>query len=415
MSILCKEFLNNFKIVLLFVCFFVCSTDAMAHGERAQQAGLRMRTVQWFDTKIEPANVKINEEIRITGKFVPSKFWPEHMKSPADTAFLNVGVPGPTFIRVDSRVNGVPMIRSTSFELGKTYNYEMTLKARKAGRYHVHTVLSVEGTGPVIGPGAWVEVSGNEGDFENTAKTLTGDTINLETYGMSNIVLWSAIWFALGLAWFIYWLLKCPIIVPRFKMVAMLGDKADEMITTGDKKTAAAFLGVTLFLIGFGYFWAQEKYPITTPLQTGKVHVPHWHDPGEDKVDVEVVDARYRIPGRSFELTLRVKNKSDQKIQLGNFTIANVRFINSNVLKVKPVDSHDLVASEGLRVEGGAIDANETKEIKVFAEDALWETYRLTSLIYDPDSRFAGMLFFFGDKGDRFHTEIGGPMLPVFM
>jgi methane/ammonia monooxygenase subunit B len=85
------------------------------------------------------------------------------------------------------------------------------------------------------------------------------------------------------------------------------------------------------------------------------------------------------------------------------------------VLKVKPVDSHDLVASEGLRVEDGMIDANATKEIKVFAEDALWETYRLTSLIYDPDSRFAGMLFFFGDNGDRFHTEVGGPMLPVFM
>lgn len=403
------------KIALILMSFFVATTDAVAHGERAQQAGLRMRAVQWFDTKIEPLNVKINEEIRITGKFVPSKFWPEHMKSPADAAFLNVGVPGPTFIRIDSRVNGVPMIRSTSFELGKTYNYEMRLKARKAGRYHVHTVLSVEGTGPVIGPGAWVEVGGNEGDFENTIKTLTGDTIDLETYGMSNIVLWSAIWFGVGLAWFIYWLLKCPIIVPRFKMVARLGDKADEMITNADKKAAAVFLGLTLFLIGFGYFWAQEKYPITTPLQTGKVHVPHRYDPGEDGVDVEVVDARYRIPGRSFELTLRVKNKTDQKVQLGNFTIANVRFINPKVLKVKPVDSHDLVASAGLRVDDGLIDVNETKEIKVFAEDALWETYRLTSLIYDPDSRFAGMLFFFGDRGDRFHTEVGGPMLPVFM
>lgn len=408
-----RNFFSSVLAILMLV--FMVDENAMAHGERAQQAGLRMRAVQWFDTKIEPTSLNVNETIHITGKFVPSKFWPEHMKSPADMAFLNVGVPGPTFVRLDSSVNGVPMIRSTSFELGKTYSYEMTLKARKPGKYHIHPVLSVEGAGPVIGQGVWVEVGGNESDFKNQAETLTGEKIDLENYGMENIKIWSIVWFLLGLAWFIYWLAKCPIIVPRFKKVAELGDRADEMITGNDKKVAAALLLVTLSLIAFGYIWTQDRYPITTPLQTGKVHVPHWVDPGEGKMEVNVVDARYRIPGRSFELKLNVKNTTNQKVALGSLTIANVRFMNPKVQSVKAVDRNDLVAPEGLRVEGETIEPFGERDIKVYAEDALWETYRLTSLIYDPDSRFAGMLFFIGENGQRYHTEIGGAMIPVFM
>ncbi|MFP6682760.1 MAG: methane monooxygenase/ammonia monooxygenase subunit B, partial [Gammaproteobacteria bacterium] len=91
-----------------------------------------------------------------------------------------------------------------------------------------------------------------------------------------------------------------------------------------------------------------------------------------------------------------------------------LRFINPSVLTLKPRDSHDLVAPNGLRVEGGEIPAGETKTVNVFAEDALWETQRLTQMINDPDSIIAGLLFFHGDDGGREVVEIGGSMLPVF-
>ena len=403
------------RILAAWILLSLFSVDiAYAHGERAQQAGLRMRTVHWFDTQISTEKLDVNETVTITGTFVPSKYWPEHMAGPDGTAYLNVGIPGPVFVRVDSSVNGIPMIRSTQFHKGETYKYSMTLKARTPGRYHIHPVLSVKDTGPVIGPGFWVDVGGSQADFVNNVTTLTGETIDLETYGMSNILGWSGLWFAIGLVWFIYWLTKCPIIIPRYRKVAELGDSADEIITPTDKKVAAVTLAVTLSLIGGGYFWAQSEYPVTTPLQTGKVHVPPYDDSASRKVSVKVDNATYRIPGRSFELKLTVHNGSDRPVRVARFTTANIRFVNPDVLSEKAKDAQDLVAPDGLRSDVKEIQPGETRQITIHAEDALWETYRLTSLIYDPDSRFGGMLFFMDDQNKFYYSEIGGNMIPVF-
>lgn len=403
------------RILAAWILLSLFSVDiAYAHGERAQQAGLRMRTVHWFDTQISTEKLDVNETVTITGTFVPSKYWPEHMAGPDGTAYLNVGIPGPVFVRVDSSVNGIPMIRSTQFHQGETYKYSMTLKARTPGRYHIHPVLSVKDTGPVIGPGFWVDVGGSQADFVNNVTTLTGETIDLETYGMSNILGWSGLWFAIGLAWFIYWLTKCPIIIPRYRKVAELGDSADEIITPTDKKVAAVTLAVTFSLIGGGYFWAQSEYPVTTPLQTGKVHVPPYDDSASRKVSVTVDSATYRIPGRSFELKLTVHNGSDRPVRVARFTTANIRFVNPDVLSEKAKDAQDLVAPDGLRSDVKEIQPGETRQITIHAEDALWETYRLTSLIYDPDSRFGGMLFFMDDQNKFYYSEIGGNMIPVF-
>lgn len=408
------NFIAFLKRLVIASLLMTTAVEAYAHGERAQQAGLRMRTVHWFDTQISTAKLDVNGTLTLTGTFVPSKYWPEHMAGPDGTAFLNVGIPGPVFVRVDSSVNGVPMIRSTEFHPGETYKYSMTLKARTPGRYHIHPVLSVKDTGPVIGPGFWVDVGGNQDDFINNVTTLTGETINLETYGMDKIVAWSGIWFAIGLAWFIYWLTKCPIIVPRFRRVAELGEDADQIITSADKKFAAVTLALSLFLIGGGYFWAQGEYPVTTPLQTGKVHVPPYDDSASRMVKVSVESANYRIPGRSFELNLNVQNTSDRPVRVARFTTANIRFNNPDVLSEKPTDAQDLVSPDGLRVDVKEIKPGETRKITVHAEDALWETYRLTSLIYDPDSRFGGMLFFLDDQSRQYYAEVGGNMIPVF-
>lgn len=403
------------RILAAWILLSLFSVDiAYAHGERAQQAGLRMRTVHWFDTQISTEKLDVNGTVTITGTFVPSKYWPEHMAGPDGTAYLNVGIPGPVFVRVDSSVNGIPMIRSTQFHKGETYKYSMTLKARTPGRYHIHPVLSVKDTGPVIGPGFWVDVGGSQADFVNNVTTLTGETIDLETYGMSNILGWSGLWFAIGLVWFIYWLTKCPIIIPRYRKVAELGDSADEIITPTDKKVAAVTLAVTFSLIGGGYFWAQSEYPVTTPLQTGKVHVPPYDDSASRKVSVKVDNATYRIPGRSFELKLTVHNGSDRPVRVARFTTANIRFVNPDVLSEKAKDAQDLVAPDGLRSDVKEIQPGETRQITIHAEDALWETYRLTSLIYDPDSRFGGMLFFMDDQNKFYYSEIGGNMIPVF-
>ena len=131
----------------------IIATPAGAHGETAQMPQLRMSTVHWFDVEVSTSKLAVNDEITVQGRFMPSMYWPEHVESIEDTAFLNIGVPGPSFVRLDSRVNGVPMIRSTRFYKGETYDFMIRMKARKPGRYHVHPLINVKGTGPIIGPG----------------------------------------------------------------------------------------------------------------------------------------------------------------------------------------------------------------------------------------------------------------------
>ncbi len=113
-------------------------------------------------------------------------------------------------------------------------------------------------------------------------------------------------------------------------------------------------------------------------------------------------------------MSLTVQNNSKVALTVGEFSTANIRFINPSVQTLTAADDHDLVAPDGLRVEGGSVPAGETRTLKVFAEDALWETQRLTQMINDPDSIIAGLLFFHGTDGGREIVEIGGSMLPVF-
>ncbi len=386
---------------------------AYAHGERAQMASLRMRTVHWFDTEIYPREVKVNDIVTVKGRFSPSEWWPDNIASIEHSAFLNIGVPGPSFIRVSSEVNGVPMIRSTRFEFGKVYEYEIKLKARAPGKYHVHPVISVESAGPIIGPAFWVEVKGNQADFKNTVTTLTHQTLDLEHYGMSTIVWWNALWFVLGAIWIAWWFRKLPSIMPRFIKVQELGEDANKLITIPDMVFSFLMFGVVMVIIAAGFLWTQYKYPITTPLQTGKVDVAGLPLPPK-RVSVEVEDATYRIPGRSFQLHLAITNHTDKPVQVGEFNAANIRFINPKILNVKPNDKDDLVASQGLIVEDPPVQPGETRVVTIYADDALWETYRLTSLIYEPDSRFAGMLFLYDTDGRRYFQEIGGPMIPTF-
>ncbi|MBV1882820.1 MAG: methane monooxygenase/ammonia monooxygenase subunit B [Pseudomonadales bacterium] len=400
-------------VFLLLLTLFTVN-EVAAHGERAQQAGIRMRTIHFFDIEIYPRTLKVNEEMTVKGKFIPSENWPDHLASTEGTAFLNIGVPGPKFIRLSSSVNGQPMIRSTSFQEGELYEFEMTLKARNEGEYHVHPVISVQDAGPIIGPGYWVTVETGTAPFENHITTLFGEELDLETHGLSNTIFWSSLWFVIGFAWFGYWLFrsKLPIIMPRYKLIADAKD-ADDIITRQDQIAGGVCLALCLSIIGFGYLWAEDKYPVTTPLQTGKVKTPliEWD---KHAVAAELVKAEYRIPGRSFKVEVNVTNTLETPVRLAEFTAGGIRFGNPNVRELKPQDRHDLVAEAGLIVVNEQIEPGETKSVVFEANDALWEIQRLTSLIYDPDSRFGGMIQFEARNGQRYPVEIGGAMLPLF-
>lgn len=385
---------------------------ASAHGEKSQAAFMRMRTIHWYDLKWSKEVVKVNEQVEISGKFHVFEGWPETVDAP-ESAFLNIGIPGPVFIRKESYIGGQLVPRSVRLEIGKTYDFKVVLKARRPGDWHVHTMMNVQGGGPIIGPGKWITIEGSMADFKNPLTTLTGSTVDLETYNLENTYFWHAFWYAFGLAWMLYWIRR-PVFLPRFLMVN--AGRADELVSGTDRKVGMGFAAATVLIVIFAMSSANSKYPITIPLQAGTMRGIKPAADEKSAVTVKVEDATYRVPGRAMRMKLTISNHGNSPVRLGEFYTASVRFLDSEVFRDTTGYPEDLLAEDGLSVsDNSPIAPGETRTVEVQASDAAWEVYRLADIIYDPDSRFAGLLFFFDAAGNRSITQIDAPLIPSFM
>jgi methane/ammonia monooxygenase subunit B len=407
--------------VLVAVSFFAVAADgritpAGAHGERAQEPYLRTRTVQWFDVKWSADGVKVGEDFKITGRFRLMEDWPDAVDRP-DTVFLSVTSPGPALARVDSYINGVPSRQSArDLQLGRDYDFSIVMKGRVPGRHHIHPMISVHQAGPLVGPGKWIQVTGDLADFKYPLKTIDGREIeDLQTFGVANAVTWHAIWLGLAVVWLLWWLRR-PLLIPRW--IALQKGREDLLVTKGDMVFGIALGVVVIGTAAFGYLKALSDYPYTVPLQSGRVAVEPL--PKESPaVEIKFGNATYDVPGRSMKVAFKVTNVSTKPITLGEFTTANLRFIDKSVPQamahLDPGFPKDLVAAAGLKTEGGkTLAPGETKDIHIEATDAAWELERLTSFLTDVDSQMGGMLVFYDDQGVRHLGEIGGPILPIF-
>jgi len=404
---------------LSFVALLITVTAAMfytptasAHGEKSQAAFMRMRTIHWFDLNWSKEEVPVNDTMTISGKFYVFAGWPETVDKP-EVSFLNIGTPGAVFIRQGSWIGGQLVPRSVSLELGETYEFKVLLKARRPGDWHVHAMMNVQGGGPIIGPGKWTTITGSMKDFVNPVTTLTGETINLETYNLSNTYFWHAVWYSLGLAWLAYWVRK-PMFIPR--SIAVESGKGNTLITPTDKKVGMAFTAGTIAIVAMTMASTNEQYPVTTPLQAGLLRGMKTYEMPARTVSVKVEDATYRVPGRAMQMTLTITNNGDSAVRLGEFNTAGVRFLEPGVYEDQSNYPDDLLAEEGLTVsDNSPLAPGQTRTVQVTASDAAWEVYRLADLIYDPDSRFAGLLFFYDEAGNRQMVTIDAPLIPTFI
>lgn len=396
--------------VALALCFGLAG-NASAHGEAAQEAFLRMSTIQWYDTRWSASEVNVNGEIVLTGRFHVAQYWPFNVPKPEMT-FLNVGVPGPVFVRVASDIGGVNAAASMPLELGHDYEYKLVLRARIPGRYHVHPMLDIRDAGPIVGPGSWVTVNGDFAAFTDPVTTIGGVTVDLARYGLGWVVGWHVVWLVPALVWLMYWLRK-PLLIPRYE--AVVQGEGESLITATDRLMGGVLLAVAIVIALVAMGMASARYPVTIPLQSNQAYPRHLRDVPET-VDVEVTRAEYQIPGRTVRMWLTVTNNGAEPVRLGEFTTANLRFLNGQVVKSEPGYPDDLLAPAGLEVTPEvAIEPGQTKKLEVVATSVAWETERLALLINDPTSKIGGLLMFFGPEGSKRRVvEINSPVIPTF-
>jgi methane/ammonia monooxygenase subunit B len=400
----------------LLVAALAQALPAAAHGERAQEPYLRTRTAHWYDVHWSTDKVGVNDTVVISGKFRLFGDWPDAVQPP-ETVFVSNATPGPVFARIDSSLNGVPARQSfRDLEIGRDYEYRMVLSGRIPGRFHVHPMIAVKGSGPLVGPGKWIEVTGSHADFAIPVTALSGEKIDdLETWGVATAVKWHLVWLALAAAWIIWWIRR-PLLIPRY--IALKKEREDLLTTNTDLAVGIGLLAVTVVLSFGGYAWAQSRYPRTVPLQAGTMFTPPLPAQRET-VEVRLKQARYDVPGRSMRMQIEVTNRGDKPVRLGEFLTASIRFVNQDLpaatANVAPDYPRELVARTGLAIRDDVeIKPGETRTMHVDATDAAWEIERLTSFLTDVDSKFGGLLFFYDAQGKRIIAEVGGPIVPVF-
>ena len=401
---------------LALACALLTARSAFAHGERNQEPFLRMRTAHWYDVTWSKDKVAVNEEIEIRGKLHVFSDWPKHLFE-LKTVYLNLGTNGPVFVKVATYLDDTPMMQSTELEYGKEYEFRIVAKARAPGRHHVHPMLNVQSAGPLLGPGKWIEVTGNQADFVYPLTTLDGIVIpNLETWALGNVFRVHAYWLVLALVWLGWWLRRGPALLSRYRRVQ--SDPEDLQATPTDRMIAAAVIAVALFSVAYGMISTSAKYPRTSALQGGRAHVEPL--PADtQQVLVHHQKGVYEVPGRSLHLKLKVTNRTPHPVRLGEFTAANLRFVNRDLpaamARVTTDYPADLMTRTGLAVSPDQpIAPGETREINVEAADSAWETEHLATLMGNPDSSYGALLFFYDDQGRRTVSEVSGPAIPVF-
>jgi methane/ammonia monooxygenase subunit B len=405
---------RTLAVYLLAAALAACAGlagDVHAHGEAAQEAFLRMSTIQWYDTRWSASEVNVNDEIVVTGRFHVARYWPFNVPKPEMT-FLNVGVPGPVFVRVASDIGGVNAAASMPLELGHDYEYRLVLRARKPGRYHVHPMLDIRDAGPIVGPGSWVTVNGSFATFTDPITTSGGVTVDLERYGLGWVVGWHVVWLVLALLWLVYWLRK-PLLIPRYE--AVVQGEGEALITPTDRVMGGVMLAAASVIALVATGMASVRYPVTIPLQSNQAYPRSLRDT-LPTVNVAVTRAEYQIPGRTVRMWLTVTNSGAEPVRLGEFTTANIRFLNRQVVQPESGYPDDLLAPAGLEViPDVAVEPGQTRDLEVVATSVAWETERLALLIKDPTSRIGGLLMFFGSQSNRRQVvEVSSPVIPTF-
>jgi methane/ammonia monooxygenase subunit B len=382
---------------------------AAAHGERAQEAFLRMRTVAWIDTTFSRTTVRQGETLTISGTAKILDAWPTKLAAGApNTGFMGIIAPGPVVMLKERTINGVSAPTRIDIQRGRIYEYSMTVAGRRPGRWHVHPSFSVKGAGTLLGPGEWITVEENPDGFSNPVELVGGGTINLENYQLTPVWIWLILTFLIGLAWMIYWTVPKRT-VTNLAVTSQIPLNTDGMeyglITKKDHRNMNFFaLGTALLLLA-GWVWQAAAFPDKLPQQIIQFAPPDPAIASAPALASAAVGAATYDPGTdTMTIETDITNLSQTPINLTQFTTTTLRFTagttaGPGMVQVAPSPT----------VQPGSSPTQLTLTIK----DPAWEAEHLIP-IGESQLLITGILVFETADGQKNYTELEANLAPTF-
>jgi methane/ammonia monooxygenase subunit B len=387
---------------------------AQAHGERAQEAFLRMRTVSWVDVTFSSDRVRQGETFTITGTAKILDAWPTNLaKGNPNTAFLGIIAPGPVVILKERTINGVSVPTRIDAKKGDIYEFSMTVAGRRVGRWHVHPSLSIKGAGTLLGPGQFINVEENPDGFRNDVTLVEaggnpGGTINLENYQLSFTWIWLVITFLIGMAWMIYWTVPKRT-VTNLAVTSQIPLNTDGMdyglITKKDHRNMNWFaLGTALLLLA-GWIWQAAAFPTKMPQQIFQFAPPTPAVAANNELGVAgAASARYDTGSKTLTMDVDVTNNGTTPMELQQFTTSTLKFAPG---QAPGETGGGLVATPAASVAPGA-----TTKLSLAMQGSGWEDEKLIP-INESSQVITGILVFQTGDGKKVLTEVQANLQPI--
>ncbi|MGH8973247.1 MAG: methane monooxygenase/ammonia monooxygenase subunit B [Acidimicrobiia bacterium] len=329
----------------------VAAPAAYAHGERSQEAFLRMRTVAWQDVVFSGGErdaegdivIAQGEQVKMQGVARLMNSWPDTLAAGnPEIGYINIATQGPVVGMLERTVNGVSAPGRLEVARGNYYNFDMTLMGRRNGRWHVHPTFAVKGAGTVLGPGAWIEVKKSPNGFTSPVKLYNGETINIENYGLNFIWGLQVIGFLLGVIWLVWWTGGSQIGNAKWgpkwhrtvtnPAVTLAIPLNDDGVAVGlNKKADHRFCNImalvtALFLLG-GWIYAASAWPVKIPQQVVQFEPPKTElDATAPMAEINPQRASLDRATRELAVNVEVTNISDSPIQVKEFLTSTLQF-----------------------------------------------------------------------------------------
>jgi methane/ammonia monooxygenase subunit B len=383
---------------------------ASAHGERAQEAFLRMRTVAWINTTYSKTTVRQGETFTITGTAKILDAWPTNLAAgDPNTGYIGIIAPGPVVLLKERTINGVSAPSRIDVQRGRIYEFSMTVAGRRVGRWHVHPSFSVKGAGTLLGPGEWITVEENPEGFSNPVTLVEGGgTINLENYQLPFVWIWLLITFVIGFAWMWYWTVPKRT-VTNLAVTSQIPLNTDGgeygLITKRDHRNMNLFLIGTILLLVVGWIYQAAAFPTKIPQQIFQFAPP---DPAIAKApvfaEVGLGTAEYDAATQTMTIQAPVTNTGQTPMDLDQFTTTTLKFTTgqgagAGVMSVSPSPT----------VEPGSAPTTLTLTMK----DPAWEAEHLVP-IGESSLLITGVLVFETADGQTNYAELEANLKPRF-